>query len=174
MGNLDSAMAGETVADWIQPDVASAEFRSVATLLQRLHHRRPRDLHLERRSLPGGLESHSVARVAARYTDLGGQRRVFTLITKHLHGVPTREALVYEHLLAGSTAELAPRLLATRRPGPGRAVLYLEAARRTSAWPWKELRAVQSVLDRAARLYASVPNHDTVASSAEWECPGDS
>jgi hypothetical protein len=150
------------------PEAAGSELTSVATLLERMDGIKPESLHLQRRRLPGGLESNCVAWVAARYTDRLGRRRVFTVVVKHLHGDTTREALVYKHLLAGGMAEIAPRMLATQRLGPARTVLYLEAIRRTRAWPWKDTRAIERVLHQAARLHETVPSRHSAAALDAW------
>jgi hypothetical protein len=150
------------------PESEGAELTSVAALLARMHDIRPDNLQLHRRRLPGGLESTSVAWVAARYTDRLGRRRVFTLVVKHLRGVTTREALVYRHLLAGGTAEIAPRVLATQRLGSAGTVLYLEAVRRTAAWPWKDIRAIERVLHQVARLHETVPSTHSAAALDAW------
>lgn len=168
MGDHRSSVAPETAPHRLQREAATGELTSVATLLERLHGVRPRELHLQRRALRGGLEAAGIARVVARYVDDRGRRRVFTLVIKHLQGATTREALVYEHFVAACAAELAPRLLASHQLGPGRTVLYLEAVRPTSAWPWRETRAAQRVLDRVARLHSSVPDQDAVAALAAW------
>lgn len=159
--------------DRLLTDTAGAELRSVSALLERMHDVRPRDLHVQRRAFRGGLESAGVARLVAHYLDHRDRRRVFTLVVKHLRGATTREALIYEHLVAGVTANLAPGLLATHRPGPGGAVLYLEAVRRTSAWPWKDLRNAQAVLDRVARLHADARSQEAVATLGAWDYEAD-
>jgi hypothetical protein len=40
----------------------------------------------------------------------------------------------------------------------GETVLYLEALTAVSTWPWRDRRAAQSVLDRAAELHARGPS----------------
>ncbi|HYF38646.1 MAG TPA: phosphotransferase, partial [Gemmatimonadales bacterium] len=111
---------------------------------------------------------HSVARIAARYTDRVGRRRVYPLVVKHLRGDTAREALVYSHLLAAVPAEIAPRMLATQRLGCDGMVLYLEAIRRTTAWPWKDIRAIERVLHHVARLHEVIPSRQSAAALDSW------
>jgi hypothetical protein len=144
-------------------ETAANELASVRALLARLHDATPRELQLQHQPLRGGLVAVSIARVAARYHDALGRRRVFTLVVKRLAGGPAREALVYERFVARQADDLAPRLLAAEYPAVGGAVLYLEALRPIRRRPWRDLRAVQAVLARVARLHAILPSRDAVA-----------
>jgi hypothetical protein len=161
-------LSNVTVAG-VHTETENADLGSVAMLLERMHGARPRELQVHRRVLRGGLEAAAVARIGARYVNHRGERKVFTLVIKHLLGVATREVEVYQQLVTAGVADLGPRLLAARRLAPGRAVLYLEFLCRTRAWPWWEPRAAQRVLDLVARLHATVPTAVTTAGLAEWD-----
>jgi aminoglycoside phosphotransferase (APT) family kinase protein len=149
--------------EWPDRDVAS-----VRAMLARMHDADPGELHLEHRALRGGLESASVTRLAVRYRDHVGKPRVHTMVVKRLAGQAVREASVYQALLSTCPA-LAPRLLATDRPAPDTAVLYLEALRPASRWPWREVTASRSVLERVALLHQSRPPREALADLSRWD-----
>jgi hypothetical protein len=150
-------------------EASAHEFAAVRALLARLDEATPRELHLQRRPLRGGLVADGVARVAARYQDPLGRRRAFNLIVKHLAGEAAREAQVYERLVVPHVSTLAPRLLGSEYPAAGSAVLYLEALRPIRRWPWQAPRAPQTVLERVSRLHALVPNAELVAVLTAWD-----
>jgi len=152
---------------------ATEELAWIPELLEHVQDGRPRELHLERRPLRGGLEAAGIARVSARYVDHHGRRRVFTLVVKELEGATTRETLIYERLVVAHAAELAPRLLASHQAGPGRTVLYLEFVRPTSMWPWRQTGTAQGVLDRVARLHALRLDAAALAAMTAWNYEAD-
>jgi hypothetical protein len=154
-------------------EMAAHELASVRALVARLYHTSPRELRLEHRPLRGGLVAVSTVRVAVRHRDGLGHSRVHTLVIKRLAGAATHEAAVYEQLVAHHAADLAPRLLASDRPRPNRATLYLEALRPVRAWPWSDTRAAQRVLGRVAALHAIVPSADALAALAAWDYDGE-
>ena len=80
-----------------------------------------------------------------------------------------REAAIYEQFVAGHAEEFAPRLHAVDRAEPGEAVLYLEALRPVSTWPWREQLAAQRVLDLAAQLHACVADREAKAAISAWD-----
>jgi hypothetical protein len=140
--------------------------RSTA-LIQRLTHDLPRELALETTLLHGGLEAAGVERVVARYVDERGRRRVFTFVVKRLHGTATREALIYERLVARVPATFAPRLLAVDFESDGRATLFLEAVPRVRSWPWSAPPLAFAVLERLAHFHDAAC--DAHAAVADWQ-----
>lgn len=106
------------------------------------------------RPLRGGLEAAAVHRAAARHRDGDGKERTQTFVVKELAGAAGREAAIYERLVAPSAGDLAPRLFGVERT-EGSALLFLEAVRPASAWPWRDPRALRAVLERLARLHAA-------------------
>lgn len=145
------------------------EASRIRALLAHLHHADPGELHLRHQRLRGGLQATSVTRLAVRYRDARGRWRVHTLVVKRLAGSAAREAMVYQELLASLPAALGPRLFAADRGPAGHEVLYLEALRPVSAWPWGELSAARGVLERAALLHRSTPAGGTVALLSAWD-----
>ena len=144
------------------------EVASVRALLARMHDADPGELHLEHRPLRGGLEAAGVTRLAVRYRDPDGKPRVHTMVVKRVAGSAIREARVYQALLSTGPA-VAPRLLAAEDLEPGRAVLYLEALRPASRWPWREVAAAGAVLERAAFLHRWKPSRDATADLSLWD-----
>jgi hypothetical protein len=145
------------------------ELTSIGALLSRAHGKPLRELQLERRPLRGGLEASSITRVRARYRDALGHRRMFTLVVKRLVGTAAREAMVYERLVTPYAEGLSPRVLASEHPVQGGAVLYLEALRPVSSWPWQEVAAAQVVLERVAAIHSASVSRDTVIALAGWD-----
>ena len=141
---------------------------AIAVLITRVDGAPPDDLRLERVPLSGGLEAAGVDHVTARYRGRGDHERVFTVVVKRVAGLAAREAAVYERVVATHAGELSPRLLAAEHPAPGQAVLYLEALRPVSSWPWRERRAAQSVLERVARVHARAVTLEVTAALADW------
>lgn len=141
----------------------------VAALLERLDGRRPAELRVERHPLHGGLEAAGVDRLDAYHRNDDGAERVCSLVVKRLTGSATREASLYEHFVAPQVGELSPRLLAVERPTPNEALLYIEAIRPASAWPWRDQRVTQAVLDQAARLHARAPSPAAWAALTAWD-----
>jgi hypothetical protein len=149
--------------------MTGGELAAVRALIERMHSAVPRELRLHPRPLRGGLEAVAVSRLAARYRDDRGNRRTVTMIVKRLAGAARREALVYERLVAKHAADLSPRLLGLDVPRDDEAVLYLEAISRTNAWPWRDPRAAQSVLQGVARLHAATPTPETLVALERWD-----
>jgi hypothetical protein len=140
----------------------------VEALITRLDGALPEALHLERRPLTGGLEAAGVDHVTARYRT-GGRERRLAVVVKRLAGAAVREAAVYEQFVATHASEISPRLYAVEHGAAGHAVLYLEAIRPVSSWPWRDRPAAQSVLDRVARLHARAATQEAVAALAGWD-----
>lgn len=138
-------------------------------MLARLHDATPRGLLLEQRPLRGGLEASSIARVAARYQDDRGKRRVFTLVVKRLAGGAAREGLVYQHLLTAHSENLAPGLLGADQQTPDQTVLLLEALRPVRRWPWREIQAAQTVLTRVAGLHDAPVSETARSVLSAWD-----
>ncbi len=149
--------------EWPDRDLAS-----VRAMLKRLHDADPGELHLDHRPIRGGLESASVTRLAVRYRDPLGKARVHTMVVKRLAGQAAREASVYQGLLS-QCPSVAPRLLAAHRPAPDSAVLYLEALRPASRWPWRDVTATGSVLERVALLHQAEPAGEALAALSRWD-----
>jgi Ser/Thr protein kinase RdoA (MazF antagonist) len=68
---------------------------------------------------------------------------------------------------------LAPRLLATREQPPGEAILFLEALRPASRWPWRDVAAAGSVLERIALVHRSSPLRDRFTRLSPWDYEAD-
>ena len=145
------------------------ERRVVGDIIGRAHGAAPERLRITRRLLRGGLEAAGVERITARYRDREGRERVLRVVAKRLLGATSREAAVYERFTAPHAAALSPRLLAVDRAGPEQVVLYIEALRPTSAWPWGERHAAQRVLQRAAQLHTGDTGRDALAAIGAWD-----
>jgi len=109
---------------------------------------------LELKPLRGGLEAPQVALATARYTDAGSRDRVLRFVIKQLEGRLSREAIIYERVAQAHAADLSPRVLGIDRSCPESPLLYIEAIRRVSAWPWRELSLSRDLLTRLARFHA--------------------
>jgi len=129
----------------------------------------PRTVRLERRALRGGLEAASIERVTARYEDARGRGRLATFVVKRLAGPATREARVYERLLASYAGDISPRVYTVERPAKGHAVLYLEAVRGLRAWPWQARSAAESVLQRVAAMHARAVDSAARDALQDWD-----
>jgi hypothetical protein len=154
-------------------ELAAHELALVRTVLLRLHQTSPRELRLEHRPLRGGLMAVGILRVVVRYRDVLGRPRVQTLVIKRLAGAARHEVGVYEKFLVQHAGDLAPRLLASHRLQPNRAILCLEALRPVRAWPWSDMHAAQRVLSRVAALHAIAPNADALTALAAWDYDGE-
>jgi hypothetical protein len=108
----------------------------VLNFLQCLAGDRAREAAIKLKPLDGGHEAVQVTLVSARYSDAAGRLRLVRFVMKQLAGRPMREALVYQRLIFAHAADVAPAVLAIKQPSPCRSVLYIEAIRRVSAWPW--------------------------------------
>lgn len=148
---------------------SARELTILRAILGRRDGSEPEHLQVERRPLRGGLEAADVERLSLRYVDAAGRERRRAVVSKRLIGATVREATVYERFVAGHAGEFAPHLHAVDRPGPGEAVLYLEALHPVSTWPWQERAAAQSVLDRAAQLHASIVDRDALTTLTAWD-----
>jgi hypothetical protein len=149
------------------------ELASVSALLERLHDATPGELQLQLQPLRGGLEAAGIASAVARYRDSLGQRQVFSLVVKRLEGVSVREALIYQHLLSRYANGLGPRLLGSQRMGQDRAVLFLEALRPVSAWPWTEQQTAARVLERIVSLHTTPPDERLWEVLTAWDYEGE-
>lgn len=116
-----------------------------------------------------GLESRSVVLVRAR--PVSPSRRPVEFVVKHLGGELVREAVVYRHVASGPAAAVAPALLAVERLPDRSVLLYLEAVRSTSAWPWREFEATRAVVETLAGLHASLAEQD-LPRGAVWDYEG--
>jgi len=113
---------------------------------------------LELKPLRGGLEAASVLLVTARYRDEAGRPAMRRFVVKHLQGRAAREGVIYEALLPHHAGRLAPRLLG-RLPlhADNSLLLFIEAIRRTQAWPWHDLALGGDLLRRLAALHGTDP-----------------
>ena len=145
---------------------------SVRAMLARMHGADPGELLLERRLIRGGLEAASVSRLSVRYRDARGKRQVRTMIVKHLVGSATREVGVYRALLSTLPA-LTPRLLAADERRAGEAVLFLEALRPVSRWPWRDTAAAGSVLGQVALLHQCIRSKNALSRLSAWDYEAD-
>jgi hypothetical protein len=119
----------------------------------------PRALTVTARPLRGGIDGSAVTELSAAFVDPGGRRGILRVVAKHLRGDAIREAAVYQRVVARHVAPLGPRLLAAVEHDGG-VVLYLEALRHRSAWPWRERRPVEGVLEAVATLHAAPAGGD--------------
>ncbi|MCV0397232.1 MAG: aminoglycoside phosphotransferase family protein [Rhizobiaceae bacterium] len=113
----------------------------------------PPDARVEHRLLSGGLEASHVSLTTIRFLDRRGKPRVLRTVLKQLDGWMVREASIYRNLVARYASELSPRLLAVEHPLPGRAYLCIEAVRRVSAWPWRDVDLSGRVLRDLATFH---------------------
>lgn len=118
--------------------------------------------------LRGGLVSGAVQEIRVTYRGAGGARRTVRLVAKEVSGHAVRERWIYQHLDAWRAAAISPRLLAVEELSGDRAVLYLEAVRRTRAWPWHETRAVARVLERLAAVHETTGGAE-LPRPARWD-----
>jgi hypothetical protein len=115
----------------------------------------PQELSIERKSLRGGLESSSVNLVTTRFRDGSDRTRMLRFVCKELRDRGVREAAIYSRLAAKHAGHLSPRLIAVEYTGPDRALLWVEAVRRTRAWPWRDMLVADELLGRLARFHRS-------------------
>jgi hypothetical protein len=128
-------------------------------------------LKLDGKSFGAGSEATNVALVTARYRDQRGSRKTLRVVVKRLDGRPAREAVVYERLISRHPTKIAPELFAVERLGPSSACLFLEAVRRTNAWPWRNTSAAGEVLFRIGRFHTAVEGKDILL--PEWDYEGE-
>lgn len=116
-----------------------------------------------------GLESAAVARVRARLRAQSGRAHVTTFVVKRLDAAMPRERIVYESVLSGASARLAPRLLGTDQLGPATCYLYLEWVRPWRVWPWGDMRCAGLVLEQLAYLHTSVSAESAHPPQLSWD-----
>lgn len=148
-------------------NLISTELRPIRRIIKRLHGERPRRLRLHTKRLRGGLEASAVLLVRAEFHNAHNRQQALTLVVKRLHGAMTREASVYESLVARHAPEIAPRLLGVEHQGDGASVLYLERVRPVRTWPWRDLSAAEQLVHRLARLHLATAGA-TVATALPW------
>lgn len=129
------------------------DHRSVAAVLARCTGHEP--CAVDFAPLTGGLVSSSVQAVRARYRDPRGVGRIAELVVKQLHGESRREAAVYRALMGTAARDLAPALLAVEPGEDGSLQLFLQHIAPKSRWPWRDVKAVSSVLGTLAELHES-------------------
>jgi hypothetical protein len=139
----------------------------IQQLLTKLVGRPSIDALIDAKPLSGGREASEILLVTARYRAGTSRLRMLRFIAKRLEGRPAREAAIYESLVASHAGELAPQLLAVERPGADAAILFIEAIRRTSSWPWRNPRAGEDLLTRLARFHALAEGATTAI--PEWD-----
>jgi Ser/Thr protein kinase RdoA (MazF antagonist) len=126
----------------------------------------PRNLKLERKRF-GGAEATETALLTARYRDRRDRPAMLRMVVKRLDGRPAREARVYESLVADHAPGIAPELLKAKTLGPDSAVIFLEAVRRVSAWPWRDAKTTEAVLTRLGRFHTTMRAAKVVL--PEWD-----
>jgi Ser/Thr protein kinase RdoA (MazF antagonist) len=122
---------------------------------------------VESKPLSGGLEASEVTLVTVRYRDDAGRPQMFRAVLKELSGWTVREAVIYECLARRHAGGMSPRLLAVDRSAPNRAVICIEAVRRTRAWPWRDLTAADELLARLARFHIAA--RSAAAALPAWD-----
>lgn len=132
---------------------ASGLEKWAAQLLSRAGCAPPATADVEHRRLAGGLESGDAIQWTARYRDGDGRHRKQTHVFKELRGRAVREAAVYQRLATRHAAGASPRVLGVEHAGPDRALLWLQALRRTCAWPWKDPTHGRALLGRLASFH---------------------
>lgn len=141
--------------------------RPVEKFLQRFSSEPLQDLAVESKLLHGGAEAAAVHLVSLRYTDRGGSRRSLRFVVKQLQGRPAREAAIYESLVVSHAAELAPALLHVERTGAEQATLFIEAIRRTNAWPWRNVGTAKDLVARLAQFH--VKAQAALVAAPDWD-----
>jgi thiamine kinase-like enzyme len=126
---------------------------------------------VEQKRLSGGLEASAIALITVRYKDTSGRPRLFRTICKRLVGPMSREAAVYELLNDQHDISIAPRLILVERIDPDDVILCLEAIRRVSAWPWRNLLTGRELLQRLALFHNSAK--DWAAEFPQWDYDSD-
>jgi aminoglycoside phosphotransferase (APT) family kinase protein len=124
----------------------------VSRVIEQYAGERPSDLSVTFRLLPGGLTAPSVVAVRARYCDGLRQRRSMDLVVKQLEGTSIRERRIYEELVMPYARACSPRVIGVVELSPQRSALVLEAVPKV-AWPWRNIRASQCVVERLAELH---------------------
>lgn len=125
------------------------------------------DLQIARTPIRGGLESSAVERVVARYRDRRGRPCMLRLVAKQLEGHAKREAGVYRGIVSQMDIPVGPRVLGIEEHDGGRIVLFLEDVRAISNWPWRDMPASRSVLQRLAHLHR--PSSDAARGLPQWD-----
>lgn len=143
--------------------------RHISAFLQQLEGAPPRELQLDIQPLHGGLMAAAVSLVTAHFKDPYGHSRDLTFVVKVLEGPTTREAHVYERLVASHANELSPRLLGIESLGPERHALFLEAVRKAEDWPWRDVEVAQSVLARLACFHMALPAEEATTVLPPWD-----
>lgn len=119
----------------------------------------PQSISIVERPLRGGLEGAAVTAFVARLVRPDGRPATLRIVAKHLSKALMREAAVYERLVARHVPSLAPRVLATV-PDAGGAIVFMSAAQRRSAWPWRHITAAHAALAAVAQLHAAASAAD--------------
>ena len=129
----------------------------------------PAALQLDAQPLRGGLEAASVLHVTARHVSPAGRARSVTFVVKRLLAEQQREAALYSALLERYLPGTAPRLLGVERGAPGETYLFLEHARASHAWPWREVEHVALVLEQLAAVHQALPTAAFGAAAGAWD-----
>lgn len=127
----------------------------------------PSEMQVESRSLPGGLEAVHVALITVRYKTGLGKSKSLRIVCKKLAGRATREAAVYERLAAKGVTHLSPKLIAVEPIAPGEVILCLEAVRRYSAWPWRDVKTGEELLTVLALFH--LHSRQAAIELPEWD-----
>jgi hypothetical protein len=136
-------------------------------LFQRLANKSAQDMQIEGKLLRGDVEASAVVLITLRYRNPYHRQRMLRLVVKQLMGRPAREAVNYQQLVATHARDLAPRLLGVERTGPEDVLLLIEAVRRTSTWPWRNIDAGRELLARLAEFHMAA--RDAGALVPEWD-----
>ena len=126
-------------------------------------------LEMDVRPLRGGLESPAVARVGARFRNGQGQPRLFSFVVKRLEGAPSREAEIYQTLVASAARDFSPAFLGVERLEQDRCLLFLEPVRPARRWPWRETEAAARVLERLALFHTTRVDEGSVPPLWDYE-----
>lgn len=136
-------------------------------LLRRLANESAVDVQLEGKLLRGGIEASAVVLITVQYRNRYHRQQMLRLVVKQLTGRPAREAVIYQQLVATHARALTPRLLGVERTGPEDVLLLIEAVRRTSSWPWRNIDAGRELLARLAEFHMAA--RDAGALVPEWD-----
>lgn len=108
-----------------------------------------------RSPIVGGLESKTVERITAHFRTQDGRLKRRRFVVKQLEGLAVREADVYREIGRKLRSQLAPDVLGMVRHSDHRVDLFLDHVESISPWPWRDLPASSSVIDRLAELHVS-------------------
>ena len=124
---------------------------------------------LEVKGLNGGMEALSVALVTVRYRNGSGEPRLLRYVQKRLGGRGLREAVVHEQVAAKYAAWISPQFYSVEYRDDGSAVLCIEAIRRVTAWPWRDLPVAEELLTRLAALHVGAADAATLIPKWDYE-----